>query len=107
MSKERHYRKVTRERLIEQLELIGYIVTNQSSDGAYKLLRYPDKKTTDYWLFNDRLEHRLDDNRGGAYFHYKDCKLICDDETICIMAKTDGKSVFAQFHNFKSHQREY
>ena len=49
MSKERHYRKVTRERIIEQFELIGYKVTRQSTDGTYMLLRYPDGESTEYW----------------------------------------------------------
>lgn len=98
------YRKATRDRLIELLERIGYKVTNQSTDGTWKLIRTPESTPTDYWVFSDRLEHKLDDSRGGMYFYYSDCVFeLMDSETVCVRGK-NAKSLFVMFHNFKSHQ---
>jgi len=106
MSKTIRYRKATRERLIELLERIGYKVTNQSTDGTWKLIRLPDGTSTDYWIFSDRIEHRLRDNRGGSYFNFKDCYFSLDDDTTVavIVSGLKGSPVFVQFHNFEAHR---
>lgn len=106
MNRTIRYRKATRERLIELLEKIGYKVTRQSTDGTWMLVRLPDGTSTDYWIFSDRIEHRLDDNRGGAYFSFKECVFLLDgDETVCVMSKlSKSSSIFVQFHNFKAHK---
>lgn len=101
MSKTIVYRKATRERLIELLERIGYKVTKQSTDGTFMLVRLPDKTLTGYWIFSDRVEHRLNDFRGGASFYFKDVRFeLMDGQTVCISG-TQNKSLFLQFHNFK------
>lgn len=107
MSKTIRYRKATRERLIELLERIGYKVTSQSSDGTWKLVRLPDGISTDYWIFSDRIEHQLPDNRGGSWFSFKDCYFTVDDkETVAVIVKgLEHSSTFVQFHNFKAHRK--
>ena len=101
MSKPITYRKVTRERFIELLERIDYKVTKQSSDGTHMLIRLPNGKPTDYWLFLGSLEHRLDDFRGGSYFKYEQCKLLFKHDTVALIDKNSkSESIFVQFHNF-------
>lgn len=92
------YRKTNRKRLIELFERIGYKVTKQSTDGTYMLLRLKDNVSSQYWLFEDRIEHRLPDFVGGAYFFYKDCIFEIQGNTVNVFAK-DNPSVFLQFTN--------
>ena len=106
MAKTRRIRKVTREKLIKLFEEIGYKVTRQSTDGHWMLLRLPDGTSTQYWLFSDCIEHKMDDFRGGAYFSYSDCDAIIDLEpkahTVSLIAKGSKNSgVFVSFHNFR------
>lgn len=106
MSK-RKSKELTRDSLIAALEHIGYKVTNQSTGGLWRLLRLPDGTSTDYWIFGERIEHKLDDHRGGSYFNYADCLLEADDETVAVICKAAPNStVFVQFHNFASHKNE-
>jgi hypothetical protein len=103
MSKEITYRKASRERLKELLERIGYKVTNQSTSGSHKLIRLPDGTSTGYWLMNDRVEHKLDNFRGGSDFHYKECVFKFSGDTVNVVAK-NSPSIYLSFHNFKSHE---
>lgn len=99
------YRKATPERLKELLGRIDFKVTNQSTDGSWRLIRLPNGKSTGYWVLNDRVEHRLDDFRGGASFYFRDCVFEDDQEgTISILAKGKNPGIFLSFHNFKSHE---
>jgi len=96
------YNKTTRDRLIQLLESIGYKVTNQSSDGSYKLVRLPDSNdSTEYWIFEDRIEHRLKNYRGGSTFYFNDCFFELDKEspTVSVVAK-NNKGCFISLHNF-------
>jgi hypothetical protein len=108
MSKTIRYRKATRERLVELFERIGYKVTDQSSDGTWKLLRLPDGTATNYWIFTDAIRHELPDNRGGSCLSFSDCYFAIDDnETVAIIVKgSKHNSTYAQFHNFKAHRSE-
>jgi len=101
--------EITKERLVEALKCLGYKVTNQSTDGTWTLIRLPDGISTQYWIFDDRIEHRLDDHRGGSWFGFKDCFLLKDDdETVAIVLKNSpNHSTFIQFHNFKSHRNPH
>lgn len=96
------YRKATRDRLEELLVKIGYSVTKQSTDGTWRLIRLPDRgASTEYWIFSDRIEHRMKDYRGGSTFYFDDCffELDIESPTVSIVAK-DNKGCFLSFHNF-------
>lgn len=106
MSKTIRYSKATKARLIELLERLGYKVTSQSTDGTWTLVRLPDGTPTDYWIFNDHIEHKMNDHRGGAYFYFDDCTFLFEGEdTVSVIAKnTATNSIFLSFHNFEAHR---
>lgn len=103
----RRYSKTTRERLIALVESIGWSVRNASTDGSWKRFHLPNGTFSGYWLYGDsdvRIEHRIDDFRGGVTFYLKDCFFESDGSTVSIVGK-ENKSLFISFHNFDTHTK--
>lgn len=101
------YTKATVERLTELLERIGWQVQKASTDGSYKRIHLPNGKFSGYWIKGIgevRIEHDLDDFRGGITFYLKDCFFeMLGQDTVCIVGKVN-KSLFISFNNFKDHR---
>lgn len=97
---------LTRDKLIKAIEGLGYKVTNQSSDGTYKLVRTPSGESTGYWLFGDRIEHRYDPGDGVSivsYFNYSDCFALIEENSLSVIVKNiEHHGVFITLFNFNT-----
>lgn len=100
---------LNKQKLISIIEEFGYKTTRQSSDGTYTLVWTPDGTKTDYWLFNDRIEHRADyDNSFSSvsYFNYSDCFALIEDNSLSIIVKgIKHHGVFITFWNYNDTSR--